>query len=203
MGAALRKDFFFEEPEGETTLDEYTAFCCLPENQGKTFELVDGYIIMMAGNTTFNHQRISGHIYRKIGNYLEGKKCEVFQEMKTHLFFDDISQCKHTFQPDIMVICDKDKAKNTAYEGAPDFIAEVVSESSSRMDYIVKCDAYMRFGVKEYWVVDMFQKQIIVNINTFNGSYKIYAYTFDDTIEVTIFNDLSIDFKEVSQIIQV
>jgi Uma2 family endonuclease len=221
--------------QGSTTLCEYLTFCSLPENQEKTFELVDGYIIMMAGNTTFDHQRISGHIYRKIGNYLEGKKCEVFQEMKVHLFSGDINDCTHTFQPDIMVICDRDKAKNTAYEGAPEFIVEVVSKSSVYMDYYAfrfhpseilpvasvqrkrnaimsgildwysinskKCAAYMKYGVKEYWVVDPFKQLIHVYINDGSGTPVIYRYTFDDSVKVTVLDELSIDFKEIVRIL--
>jgi Uma2 family endonuclease len=201
MGAVLIQEYSFGYPPGDTTLDEYIEFCNLPQNQNKTFEMVDGYIIMMAGNTPFNHQRISGYIFRKIGNYLEGKKCEVFQEMKVHLFHEDIGQCKNTFQPDIMVVCDKDKAKNTAYEGAPEFIAEIVSKSTSRMDYAVKCDAHMNFGVKEYWIIDMFHNQIIVNINAFDGSYKIHSYTFEDVIKISVLENLSIDFSEVKKIL--
>jgi Uma2 family endonuclease len=202
----------------------------------KVFELVDGYIIMMAGNTTFDHQRISGHIYRKIGNYLEGKKCEVFQEMKVHLFSGDINDCMHTFQPDIMVICDRDKARNTAYEGAPEFIAEVVSKSSIYMDYdafrfhqhenlpvaliqgkrnaimsgnlnwcsinITKCAAYMKYGVKEYWVVDPFKQLIHIYINDGSGAPVIYRYTFDDAVKVSVLDDLSIDFNEIKRILE-
>ncbi len=202
MGAALRDDYYFGEPTGETTLKEFTEYCVRPENRDKSFELVDGYIVMIAGNTTFNHQRISGYIARKFGNYLEGKRCEVFTDMKVHLFSKNIGKCKDSFQPDIMVICDKDKAVGTAYEGTPDFIAEIVSPSSSRMDYIIKCDAYMRFNVKEYWIIDMFQKQIIINLNNFDGTYKILSYTFDDTVRVFTFDNLSIDFTEISGIIQ-
>ncbi len=173
MGAVVRKDYLFEEPEGETTLDD-----------------------------TGTHDRITTFLITEIGHYLKGKKCEVFHDLNVFLFNEDIGRCKNIFQPDVLIGCDRNKVTDRGYEGTPDFIVEVVSKTSARTDYIVKCDAYMRFGVKEYWVIDTFQRQIIVNLNTFDGSYKITSYTFDDVIIVSVLEDLSIDFKEIMRIIQ-
>jgi Uma2 family endonuclease len=121
--------------------------------------------------------------------------------MKVHLFSGDINDCTHTFQPDIMVICDRDKARNTAYEGAPELIIEVVSKSSVYMDYFTKCAAYMKYGVKEYWVVDPFKQLIHVYINDGSGAPVIYRYTFDDSVNVTVLDALSIDFQEIIRIL--
>lgn len=201
MGAILRKDYLYEEPEGETTLDEFLNYCGLPNNRDKTFELIDGYIVMMAGNATGTHQRICAYFVRKIGHYLEGKKCEVLYDLNVYLFHENIGKCKNVFQPDIMIGCDRDKVTNKGYEGTPEFIIEVISPSTSRMDYFVKCDAYMRFGVKEYWIVDFSKGQIIVYISDDAGAYKIYAYTFNDVIPITVLDDFSIDFNEIIRII--
>ena len=95
--------FYNEEDLEETSLKEFIKMINLPKNRNKTFELIDGYIFMMAGNATTNHHRISGYIARKIGNYLEGKKCEVFQDINVYLFDEEIGKCKNVFQPDIMV----------------------------------------------------------------------------------------------------
>ena len=40
-------------------------------------ELIDGCVYAMAGASA-NHERISGNIYRKFGNHLEGSPCEPF-----------------------------------------------------------------------------------------------------------------------------
>ena len=39
-------------------------------------------------------------------------------------------------------------------EGAPDLIAEVVSEGNRRHDEVRKRRLYARHGVAEYWVID-------------------------------------------------
>jgi Uma2 family endonuclease len=137
MGAAVRQEYMFNEPEGETSVNEFIDFINRPENQTKKFELLDGYIIMTAGNTSMNHIRVCGHIARRIGNYLEGKKCEVFQDANVYLYKEEIGRCKNIFQPDIIIGCDSRKATNKGYEGTPEFVAEVTGKSTSRMDYLL------------------------------------------------------------------
>ena len=61
---------------------------------------------------------------------------------------------KNYVEPDICVICDKDKLSDRGCEGAPDWIIEIVSPSSRKTDYIIKNTAYSRAGVREYWIVD-------------------------------------------------
>ena len=57
-------------------------------------------------------------------------------------------------QPDISVICDRNKLHDHGCFGAPDWIIEIVSPSSRRMDYSTKNTLYSEAGVQEYWIVD-------------------------------------------------
>jgi Uma2 family endonuclease len=86
MGIALRKEPYFDEEEGKTTLTEFLSFINLPENQDRSYELIDGYIVMMAGNASSNHHRISMHIAAKLYRHLEGRKCEVHQDINVYLY---------------------------------------------------------------------------------------------------------------------
>ena len=190
-----------DDDAGETSIEEFLKLINLPENRNKTFELVNGYIVMMAGNATSNHQRISGYIARKIGNYLAGKRCEVFQDLNIYLFDEDFGKCKNVYQPDILIGCDKDKMTNKGYEGTPEFIVEVVSKSTAKHDYFTKSKIYMQYGVKEYWIVDLLKKQIVVFINGGEDSPDIYKYKFTDKITIGIFGDLIIDFNEILKIV--
>ncbi len=54
---------------------------------------------------------------------------------------------KKWVEPDICVICDRDKLSDRGCEGAPDFIIEVVSPGSRRMDYAVKMNLYITAGI--------------------------------------------------------
>jgi Uma2 family endonuclease len=156
---------------------------------------------MMAGNASFLHQSICGYLTRKIGNYLEGKPCTVVQDTFIFLSNNVSKNCENIFQPDVMICCDKSKETRNGYEGAPEFIIEVISQSTSRYDYVVKKQKYMLYGVKEYWIVDIFKKQIIVHINTGRSTQIIKKYFFNDVIPVSNFDGLSIDFNEVKKLV--
>ena len=192
-----------EDLHSEVSLEGFFDLINLPENHDKTFELIDGYEVMMTRNTSFNHIRICGYISRKIGNYLEGKKCEVAQDSNIFLFNENFGKCKNIFQPDIIVACDKDKMTDRGYEGTPEFVVEVISKSTAYNDYFVKCARYMQFGVREYWIVDLLKNQILVYLNGGDDPPEVQRYTFNDEIKIVIFEDLKIDFKEILRIVDV
>ena len=93
-------------------------------------------------------------------------------------------------EPDISVICDPSKVDNRGYQGAPDFIIEIVSPSSQRMDYLTKLFKYRTAGVREYWIVNPLQRT--VQVYSFEGTEDSTQYSFDDEITVTIYGDLKI-----------
>ena len=50
-------------------------------------------------------------------------------------------------QPDILIVCDKEKETQKRIEGAPDFIAEILSPASHSRDNILKLNKYREVGV--------------------------------------------------------
>jgi Uma2 family endonuclease len=58
----------------------------------------------------------------------------------------------------------------------------------------------MKFGVKEYWIVDLFKNRILVFFNTEDGP-DVFLHTFEDEIPVHVLEGLMIDFKEIRSII--
>ena len=101
-------------------------------------------------------------------------------------------------QPDIMIICDKDKLDGKRCNGAPDFIIEIVSPSTSSDDYIRKLYYYKTYGVREYWIVD--PKRKLVTVNYFEGNLVNVQYSFDSVIKVNIYDDLFINFAEIAEL---
>lgn len=93
-------------------------------------------------------------------------------------------------------MCDRDKIINRCIYGAPDFIIEVISRSSTKRDSVIKLNKYLNAGVREYWMIDPNRKKVIVyNFETEN--YPV-IYGFDAKIPVGIWdNELEIDFQEV------
>ena len=172
------------------TIDDIYA---LPD--GERAELIDGKIYYMAPPSR-THQRILGAVYRKIADYIDIHQgnCEVnIAPFAVFLNNDDINYV----EPDISVICDPSKLDEKGCHGAPDWIIEIISPSTASHDYIYKLNLYAKAGVREYWIVDPDNKKIFV-YHLEQADFKADCYTFQDKIKANIYDNLSIDFKELS-----
>ena len=158
----------------------------LPE--GKRAELIDGQIYDMAPPSPL-HQELLQQLSRTIGNYIESKAgtCKVYPApFAVFLNQDD----QNYVEPDISVICDPNKINDKGCNGAPDFIIEIVSPSSQRMDYLTKLFKYCTAGVREYWIVNPMKQT--VQTYYFGDTEDSYQYSFSDEISVKIYDDLKI-----------
>ena len=167
-----------------TIEDIYT----LPD--GQRAELIDGTMYMMAPPKRI-HQEIVIELSTVINTYIKNKRgeCKVYPApFAVFLNSDD----QNYVEPDISVICDKTKLTDDGCNGAPDWIIEVVSPSSRRMDYILKLFKYRSAGVREYWIVDPDKNRVTVyNFESDTGD----EYTLSDTVKSGIYDDLQIDFS--------
>ena len=98
-------------------------------------------------------------------------------------------------EPDISVVCDKNKLDDRGCNGAPDWVIEVVSPSTSRVDYGVKLFKYRSAGVREYWIVNPMKKT--VTVFDMEKEEKSNQYDFDDTISSCIYEDLKINITSL------
>lgn len=156
---------------------------------GQRAELFDGRMYMMASpNTT--HQRILGELFAAIHNHIKSNNgdCEVFPAPFAVFLNKD---SKNYVEPDISVICDKDKIDKRGCNGAPDWIIEIASPSNQQIDYGIKFSKYYSAGVREYWIIDPMKR--VVNVHDYEHTgEKSNLYGFEDTIPVCIYPDLSI-----------
>lgn len=168
----------------------------LPE--GRRAELVNGQIYYMALPTR-KHQRIIGEIFAAIREYINthNGSCEV--DMAPFAVFLDKDDANYV-EPDISVICDPNKLTDKGCFGAPDWIIEIVSTSSRRMDYFTKLFKYRAAGVREYWIVDPDKKGIIAY--DFQ-SEDIKDYTFSDSVKAGIYDDLYVNFSIIADLLNI
>lgn len=162
----------------------------LPENEHA--ELIDGQIYYQAAPSR-KHQDISGELYATIHDYIKrnGGQCKVYHAPFAVLLNDDDSVY---IEPDISVICDRNKLSDRGCEGAPDWIIEIVSPGSRRMDYMIKLFKYCTAGVREYWIVD-YAKDMVMVYNFEQNEME--TYTMADKVPVGIYDNLVIDFAEM------
>ncbi|MCI9124945.1 MAG: Uma2 family endonuclease [Eubacterium sp.] len=163
----------------------------LPE--GQRAELMDGEMYMMATPSRV-HQRLVMILSNSIFNFIQNNNgdCEIYPSpFAVFLNADD----KTYLEPDISVICDKNKLTDDGCNGAPDWIIEVVSPSSRQMDFNKKLFKYRASGVREYWIVDSMKQQIMV----YNFEHDDFEqYSFSDKVKVGIYDDFEIDFSEIN-----
>lgn len=175
-------------PKRESHTTDYIY--SLPE--GERAELIDGQIYDMAPPSR-RHQEIAGELFTIIHNYIKSKggSCKPFiAPFAVFLNEDD----KNYVEPDISVICKPEKLTERGCNGAPDWIIEIVSPSSRRMDYFTKLFKYRTAGVREYWIVDPDKNRITVY--NFESEDTI-EYTFSDSVKTGIYEDFTVDFEQL------
>lgn len=163
----------------------------LPE--GQRAELIDGQIYDMAPPNTM-HQRIVMNLSRKIANHIEAHSggCEVFSAPFAVFLNKD---SKNYVEPDISVICDKDRLDDRGCNGAPDWIIEVTSPSDPQRDYGIKLFKYRTAGVREYWIVN--PQKHTVTVYDFEKEERSNQYNFCDDVPVCIYEDLVINMDKL------
>ena len=140
------------------------------------------------------HQALLGSLYVTIKEYLKGKPCKVYPA-PFGVYLHNEDGTTDAVEPDISVICDKDKLSTRGCEGAPTWIIEIVSPGNMAHDYVTKLSLYLRHGVKEYWIVNPDREA--VTVYQLDSDLLPAAYTFRDTIKVHTLADLSIDFTQL------
>lgn len=178
-----------EKRQGEYTIQDYFA---VPEDI--RVELIDGVFYDMAA-PTFDHQKIAGEIYRQISNYIMDNdgKCEAgIAPIDVQLDCDD----KTMVQPDVLILCNNEKILKGRVFGAPDFVLEVISPSTKRKDYFKKLEKYENAGVREYWILDPYKKQLIVFF--FEGDIYAQLHNLTQPVPVHIYEGkLQIRFDHI------
>ena len=154
----------------------------LPE--GKRAELIDGRMYMMASPNR-DHQLIVQFFSYWLQNYINSKngKCIVMPSPFALYVKDDLH---NYFEPDIMVICDRDKISMRGVEEAPDLVVEVISKSSATKDVSMKYHKYHEMGVREYWVIDPMRK--ITTVHNFEKGL-VEEFLFEDDAHSFLFED--------------
>ena len=167
----------------------------LPE--GQRAELIDGRIYRMTAPKT-NHFRISRALETVLQSHIREKNLpyEMIHAPFGVWLFDDESVY---LEPDVFVVCDKDKIDEDGCKGAPDFVIEILSPSTRDYDLTTKRDLYFESGVREYWCVDVEKREVIRFVWKRFGFPKAgkKVYSFYEDIPVSICEGFAINIAEI------
>jgi Uma2 family endonuclease len=163
------------------------------------WELINGTAYNMSPAPTRWHQEASGELFKQIAVFLDNRPCKVFAApFDVRLSNTTINDETDTVvQPDIVVICDETKLDDHGCNGAPDFVVEILSESTASKDLHEKLLLYERFAVKEYWIVDLWSRTIRVHLYQNDCFAPPKIFTEQDLLPATVLQGLNIDLKEL------
>ena len=170
--------------------EDYTFEDWLEMDNNEKIDLIDG-VLYMRGEPSRRHQKVLRQLVLKLGNFLDGKICE--------LYFDPFMvklNKKIVVHPDISVICDKDKLDDKGCNGAPELIVEILSPSNMVADVWTKYNKYLMAGVKEYWIVDPVKNEVDVYILE-DDEYHGTKYSQKDILAVTTLPGCEIDLSVI------
>lgn len=122
------------------------------------YQLIEGELYM-SPSPNWRHQKVAQNIARMIENYLD-------THARGRLFIaplDVILTEINVYQPDVLFFTNERDSilGERCVEGAPDFVVEILSESTAHLDKI-KRKIYARTGVTEFWLVEPELKEIAV-----------------------------------------
>ncbi|MCG8402082.1 MAG: Uma2 family endonuclease [Firmicutes bacterium] len=185
-----------KKPDGKYVYRDYLSW-----QDNERWEIIDGVPYAMTPAPSWQHQAVLGEIHRQFANYFEGKQCRAFAApFDVRIPGEDESgeDIATVVQPDLVVVCDKNKLSGTGCEGAPDLVIEILSPSTAKMDLKQKLHLYERSGVKYYWVVDLQNRYITIYVLGESNTYKIKDTYFEgDTIEPEEFEGFEMDVESV------
>lgn len=180
----------------------YTYSDYLKFTDDEIVEIIDGRIYAMSPAPSRIHQELIMELSAEIRNYIKSNngECKVYPAPFDVVLVDEnenSNDSKNIVQPDISVICDKNKLTDKGCTGSPDMIIEIISPFNPSNDYVRKLNLYEQFKIREYWIVNPMKKNILVYTLTDNGYGMPDIYTFNDKVKVNIYENLYIDFKSL------
>ena len=183
----------------------YTYADYLTWQLDKTVELIKGKIMLMSPPPNVKHQSISWQLSGALFQYFKNNNCHAFAAPFDVRLYDHQKSVKadqdiHTVvQPDLCVICDKDKLTEQGCLGAPDWVIEILSKGNSKKEIQTKYQLYQESGISEYWIVYPYEQtvhQFVLDKTT--KKYQLTTmFSSEDIASSHVFPDLEIDLQEV------
>ena len=176
---------------------EYTYEDLLNMEDENRYEIIDGKLFLMSSPSTI-HQEIAGELFVQLKQFFKDKKCKPFiAPLDVRISGERIDKkVKNVVQPDLMVICDNNKIDEKGICGVPDFVIEIMSPNNQVHDTVRKYQLYLKYGVREYWLISPMDKKIFTCVLD-NQRYDVEEYKIEDEIKSKIFKDLKISLNEI------
>jgi len=186
------------EPDLEYSYHSYADYLTWPMEE--VVELIRGKVFKKAAAAPKRiHQKVSGELFLRLGNFLSGHKCQVYAapfDVRFPKSSKEDKKIHDVVQPDICVICDPEKLDERGCIGAPDLIVEILSPGNSKTELKHKFELYESNGVREYWIIHAETQDLLI-YSLINGKYvPSLLFTSGDVVESKVVEGFELDLEE-------
>ena len=142
-----------------TTLT-YRDYAALPDD-GKRYEIHDGELLEMAAPTP-PHQIVSANLGDILRAHVKARGLGLVLYAPLDVILSDRPGATTILQPDIIFLERERRGliSQRAIEGPPTLVVEILSPSTAMIDRTRKRELYARYGVPNYWLVDIEARDI-------------------------------------------
>ena len=128
-------------------------------DEDSDWEYLDGRVVMHSP-ASYRHEDLFSFLLFLLGGFLDERGGGTALGSRYPMRLDR----KWSPEPDLMVVrsARRHLLKRTHLDGPADFVIEIVSDSDPRLDYREKLPRYRQAGIDEIWIIDPFQRQVLV-----------------------------------------
>lgn len=144
-----------------------------PDEDNVRRDLIDGELLVTPSPLR-RHQRVVGRLFHLLLHYTEEHGGEALTG-PFDVFFSD----RNVVEPDVLYVRPENlgRMEERFVRSAPDLVVEVSSPSTRGVDIVRKKELYERYGVPEYWFVDLDADRIEV--------YRLHESRYASPVLVT------------------
>jgi len=162
----------------------YSDYVHWPEDE--RWEIIVGEAYAMTPAPSIPHQKMSGYLSSLFVQFFKNRECQPFHA-PTDVVFDE----QNIVQPDLLVVCDKNKITEKNIQGAPDLVVEILSPATALKDKRQKKALYERFGVRKYLIFYPME-ELVERFVIADGRYSAAeVFGWDETLPIAIFPELT------------
>ncbi|WP_338833512.1 hypothetical protein MHLNE_24430 [Moorella humiferrea] len=171
------------------TYDDYIRL-----DDDNRYEVVEGELLLTP-SPGFKHQDVVRKLAGLLSAWIEGQNLGVVITAP----FDVVLARDTVLQPDIVYLARENyhRLTNVCLQGAPDLVIEVISPSTIRRDRISKSRLYLKYGVKEYWLVDPEGGTVEIFTNTPEGWRLAGTFSQEEVLNSPLLPGLAVDLTAV------
>jgi Uma2 family endonuclease len=165
-------------------------------------ELIKGKVFKMSPAPSSFHQDTAWNLSREIDRVFKKTTCKMYFapfDVRLINFKESTAdnQITTVVQPDLCVICDRNKIDKRGCVGSPDLIIEILSPGNSKKEMDIKYDLYEENKVLEYWIVNPSEKTISIFVLENNRYIGIKPLIEESKLQSPTFPNLKFAVKKI------